>query len=115
MKVVILMRTDLKMSVGKIAAQAGHAAVDADQYFTKYSENHSLWHRQGQPIIVLKIGSEAELLKLVNKVFEIHPYCSGTIVDAGKTVFKKKTTTCGWIGPLEDECIDSITGHLKLL
>ena len=43
-KQVIVVRTDIKMSKGKVAAQAGHAAVSASEYARK---NRPEWWRHG--------------------------------------------------------------------
>ncbi|KAF5398005.1 Peptidyl-tRNA hydrolase 2 mitochondrial [Paragonimus heterotremus] len=61
-KMVLVVRTDLNMGKGKIAAQCSHAAVSCFQY--AQAHNPSLlatWEEQGQPKIVLKSESLHEL------------------------------------------------------
>lgn len=97
MKQVILMRTDLGMSAGKIAAQAAHAAGG-------YST----------PRIVLAVTGIDELNLCHSKAMKAG-LLTKTITDAGHTEVPPGTFTCCSIGPAEDAIIDKITGHLALL
>src|SRR5205085_4571542 len=60
-KLVLVMRTDLDMGRGKIAAQAAHAAVAA-ALGALGSPDFRVWLREGQPKVVLKVSGEDALL-----------------------------------------------------
>jgi PTH2 family peptidyl-tRNA hydrolase len=56
-KLVLLARTDLAMSRGKIAAQVAHAAVLAALNGLGTAD-FATWLEQGQPKVVLKVGAQ---------------------------------------------------------
>ena len=58
MKQVIIMRNDLKMGKGKIAAQACHASIAA--YKKADPLKIKLWERDGAKKVVLKVNSLKE-------------------------------------------------------
>ena len=61
-KLVIIVRNDVKMTKGKIAAQAGHAAVNcAFASKKKYPSKFNEWYDSGQTKVVLKVNSLSEL------------------------------------------------------
>lgn len=123
-KQVIVIISDLKMSVGKLAAQASHASMafmlkqaraqDKKKCTMNFSQDALEWMRSGQTKVCLKINTEEELLDIVKKAksagLEAH-----TIVDSGRTEFDgQPTITCAAIGPNKSIAIDKITKHLKL-
>lgn len=130
-KQVIVMRKDLNMRKGKIAAQASHASLGAILNYGKHlpevegkyeSVNISLRH---QPLsewlngrftkVCLYVNSEQELLDIYNKAM-YNKVNVKLIKDAGLTEFNGvPTLTCLALGPDYPEVIDPITGHLKLL
>ena len=114
-KQVIAFRSDLKMSKGKIAAQAGHAAVSAGEEACKHFKQWwKAWLREGQCKIAVKVESEKELLKLEKQAKELAiPHA--LIVDRGLTEIPPSTITCLGIGPAPVEKIDKITSMLPLL
>jgi PTH2 family peptidyl-tRNA hydrolase len=114
-KQAIVMRTDLKMSKGKIAAQASHAAISAaEQARKRHNEWWKAWLEEGQCKIALKAKSEQELLKLEKEAKESNlPY--SLIVDRGLTEIPPGTVTCLGIGPAPSVLLDKITGKLPLL
>lgn len=114
-KVVILMRNDLKMSKGKIAAQAGHAAVGCALAAQKRDKkNFDAWMSGGQAKIVLKVDSERQLFEY-KAVAEAQGLTVVTICDAGRTEIAPGSYTCIGIGPAPNSDIDKITGDLKML
>jgi PTH2 family peptidyl-tRNA hydrolase len=114
-KQAIVIRTDLKMSRGKIAAQAGHAAVSAaEQARKKHSEWWEAWLEEGQCKIALKVKSEGELLKLEKEAKASNLPCA-LIADKGLTEIPSGTITCLGIGPAPSALLDKITGKLPLL
>jgi PTH2 family peptidyl-tRNA hydrolase len=114
-KQVIVMRTDLKMSRGKIAAQAGHAAVSAAEEARKNcSDWWKAWIAEGQCKIAVRVESEQELLELEEKAKQ-SKLPSALIVDRGLTELPPDTITCLGIGPAPSTQIDAITGKLPLL
>jgi PTH2 family peptidyl-tRNA hydrolase len=114
-KQVIVLRTDLKMSKGKTAAQAGHAAVSAAEYARKNRpEWWNPWMREGQCKIALKAASEEELLELERKARN-EGLPVALIVDRGLTELPPETTTCLGIGPAPADKVDVVTGKLSLL
>lgn len=114
-KQVIIIRTDLKMSEGKLAAQAGHAAVSAtEETRKKKPEWWKAWLEEGQCKIAVKAESEEELLKLTQKAKTLHlPFA--LIYDRGLTELPPNTLTCAGIGPAPLSQIDKVTGSLPLL
>ncbi len=114
-KQVIVLRNDLGMSKGKIAAQAGHAAVSAaEEARKKRPDWWSRWIEEGQCKIALKVDSEEELLKLEKKAKKLR-LPSAMITDRGLTELPPGTKTCLGIGPAPSDQIDRITGDLDLL
>lgn len=114
-KQVIAFRSDLKMSKGKIAAQAGHAAVSAAEEARKhFKEWWKAWLREGQCKIAVKVESEKELLELEKQAKELAMPCA-LIIDRGLTEIPPGTITCLGIGPAPVEKIDKITSMLPLL
>jgi len=114
-KQVIVLRIDLKMSKGKIAAQGGHAAVSAAEEARK---RHPSWWRawveEGQCKIAVKARSDQELLELERKAKELG-LPSALISDRGLTELPPDTITCLGIGPAPSHQVDKITGGLTLL
>lgn len=111
MKMVILVREDLNMPTGKIAAQVGHA-VDAREFSFQIEE---AWNQNYRTKICLAVDSEEELLKYYNSAKE-KSLPVKLVYDKGFTCFKGiETLTCCAIGPAESNVLNKITGHLKLL
>jgi len=114
-KQVIVLRTDLKMSKGKIAAQAGHAAVSAaEKARKKFSEWWKAWIGEGQCKIAVRARSEEELLELERKARKLK-LPSALVIDRGLTELPPDTITCLGIGPAPSSQIDKLTGKLPLL
>lgn len=111
-KQVILIRTDLRLPKGKLAAQCSHAAVEAA--FNSSRLKVAAWRRSGAKKVVLKVKDEEELLgyKQFAKDAGLR---TALITDAGKTVIAPGTITCLAIGPDDEEKIDEITGKLKMV
>ena len=114
-KQVTAFRSDLKMSKGKIAAQAGHAAVSAAEEARKHhKEWWKAWLRERQCKIAVKVESEKELLELERQAKELAIPCA-LIVDRGLTEVPPETITCLGIGPAPAEKVDKMTSVLPLL
>src|SRR3989344_983581 len=111
-KQVILVRKDLKLPKGKMAAQVAHAALDAALKADKKIMQDWLSHGGGK--IVLGVLDEKELLSYFGMAKDAGLPCS-LITDAGHTVVEPGTRTCVGIGPAEEKRIDAITNHLKLI
>lgn len=113
-KLIMLVRSDLNMSKGKIVAQTAHATVDAT--ITSHSKTNHFWkwRSDGETIIALKVQSEEQLLKLIKKAKKTN-INNGYIIDKGLTEVDAGTITVGFIGPDLSNNIDKITGNLKLL
>lgn len=54
-KLVLVIRTDLKMGKGKVAAQCAHAAVTAYKSVMKHPKILRAWEESGQPKITVKV------------------------------------------------------------
>ncbi|MDR2707595.1 MAG: peptidyl-tRNA hydrolase Pth2 [Nitrososphaerota archaeon] len=114
-KQVIVFRSDLQMSKGKIAAQAGHAAVSAAQEaYARHKKWWESWLYEGQKKVALKVPSEKELGDLEEAADDLGlPHA--LIVDRGLTEIPEGSVTCLGIGPAPAAMIDRLTGKLKLL
>lgn len=111
-KQAILVRADLKLPKGKLAAQAAHASVEAVLKSDK--DIVSKWRNDGMEKVVLKVEDEKELRKYI-QIAKDSGLKTSTITDAGHTVVEPGTTTCGGIGPAKESEIDTVCGKLKLL
>lgn len=135
-KMMIVMRRDLKMRKGKIAAQAGHACIDAilsalgkedrlndieissDNIVLKDSNKPSTplsdWFKFGCAKICVYVDSEEALLDIAKKAKE-KGIIASVITDAGMTEFHgEPTKTCLALEPLPAEIADELTGELPL-
>ncbi|HLD18681.1 MAG TPA: peptidyl-tRNA hydrolase Pth2 [Candidatus Nanoarchaeia archaeon] len=111
LKQVILVRKDLKLPSGKLAAQVAHASLEA-----ALKTNKSImdaWRNSGAGKIVLKVADEAELKEFEKRIKAEKIPCV-LITDAGHTVLEPGTVTALGIGPVEETKIDKITGNLKM-
>ena len=112
MKQVMIVRPDLKMGKGKIAAQCCHGAIGA--YKRSDKEKIRKWENEAYAKVVLKVPSLEDLLELRNKA-QAKGLAYFLVTDAGRTQLPESTITVLGIGPDEDEVLDEITGDLKLL
>jgi PTH2 family peptidyl-tRNA hydrolase len=111
MKQVMVMREDLDMSPGKLAAQTAHASLGA--YDKAERQDIDAWKRTGTTKVVLSGWSEQELLDLYKEA--VSKYLPASIIaDEGRTEVDPGTITGVGIGPAPADTIDFITGHLKL-
>ena len=112
-KLAVVVRTDLAMGRGKIAAQVAHAAVAA-VLANLGTDDLAGWLRDGQPKVVLKVTSAGQLREVIQQAT-----AAGLPVelvnDAGRTQVAAGTLTCCAIGPAEGQRIDAITAELSLL
>ena len=113
-KQVIAFRSDLKLSKGKTAVQAGHAAISAAEEARKHRRKWwKEWIGEGQRKIIVKVEDEAELLALEKQAQEL-ALPLALIIDKGLTEIPPNTKTCLAIGPAPSEKVDKITGRLPL-
>ena len=114
-KQAIVVRSDLKMGKGKMAAQASHAAVSAAEEARKrHSEWWEAWMDEGQRKVVVRVKDEEELLELKDMAARMRlPFA--LVRDRGLTQLPPDTVTCLGIGPAPNEIVDKVTGKLRLL
>ena len=135
-KMMIVIRRDLKMRKGKIAAQAGHACIDAilmalskegrlndfemisDGFVLKNTEKPSTplseWFEYGSAKVCVYVDSEEELIDIAEKAKE-KDIIAAVVTDAGMTEFHGvPTKTCLAVEPLPAEVADELTGGLPL-
>lgn len=138
-KQMIVVRRDLKMRKGKIAAQAGHACVEATLLallregrtqelratpdegwiYLEGAEGEeptalSDWFDAGVAKVCVYVDSEEELLDLHRRAREMG-FISALIRDAGCTEFHGEPTyTCLALEPLYADQVAPLTGDLPL-
>jgi PTH2 family peptidyl-tRNA hydrolase len=113
MKLALVVRTDLDMGRGKIAAQVAHAAVAAVLACLGGAVLHK-WLEDGQPKVVLKAPT-AEVLSDVIEQARAAGLPVQLVHDAGRTQVSAGTLTCCAIGPAACDQVDAITASLSLL
>lgn len=113
-KMILVVRNDLKMGKGKVAAQCSHAAVSAyKQIQRRNPELLKQWEYCGQPKVVVKAPDEETLVELLTHAKMLGLTVS-LIQDAGRTQIAPGSRTVLGIGPGPADLIDKVTGHLKL-
>jgi PTH2 family peptidyl-tRNA hydrolase len=114
-KMCVVIRTDLGMSVGKMIAQACHAAVEASEEAKRV--NHSAWRRwrdEGAKKVALEAEGEDELRELAERA-EGLGIAAAIIEDRGLTEVPPGTVTALGLGPDLSSRLDKVTGSLPLL
>ncbi len=111
---VLVVRTDLKLSSGKLVAQAGHAAVEVALKARKAEPDLlNRWRNEGARKIALKIPDEDSLKRLFGEAQEVG-LVSYMVKDAGHTEIPPGTlTVVGILGPRR--AVDALVGDLSLL
>jgi PTH2 family peptidyl-tRNA hydrolase len=112
-KLALVVRTDLGMGRGKIAAQVAHAAVAA-ALGSLGGPDFAEWLRDGQPKVVLKVTS-ADALREVAEQAQAAGLPVELIRDAGRTQLAPGTLTCCAIGPAARDRVDAVAAALALL
>jgi peptidyl-tRNA hydrolase, PTH2 family len=114
-KQVLIFRTDLQMGKGKIAAQAGHAAISSAQdAYVHHKKWWDAWMYEGQKKVAVKVQTEKELCDLEEAAEDLGlPHA--LIIDRGLTQIPEGSITCLGIGPAPSAMVDRLTGKLKLL
>lgn len=122
-KQVIVVRKDLNMRKGKIAAQVAHASMKflvdgyekGERLNTFLTFQQQRWLQGAFAKVVVYVESEQELLDLIDAA-QRAAIDVRSIVDVGRTEFHGvPTLTCAAFGPDESYRLDNITAHLKLL
>jgi PTH2 family peptidyl-tRNA hydrolase len=137
-KQVIVVRKDLKMRKGKIAAQSAHASMKVILDMMVNSSGRAIvngviencktktlhmplgssieeWINGKFTKICVSVDSESELDHLYEMAKE-HGVPCAMIIDEGLTEFNGvKTKTCIAVGPAKSDEVDHITGGLSLL
>lgn len=135
-KQMIVVRRDLKMRKGKIAAQAGHACVTAvlmalsnENRLTQVQADEtgislaltaqpqtplSEWFSKGVAKVCVYVDSEDALLE-IDRMAKAAGILSALICDNGLTEFHGRPTyTCLALEPQMPSAVDPITGELPL-
>ena len=111
-----VVRTDIEIPVGKLAAQAGHAFLGAYEHCRDTQpETFSAYHRSDlKKKICLAAEDEAALLRIYDLCEErgIAVYLTK---DAGLTVFDEPTLTAVGIGPIKRSDLPGYIRHLPIL
>ncbi|XP_041012096.1 peptidyl-tRNA hydrolase 2, mitochondrial-like [Juglans microcarpa x Juglans regia] len=113
-KMVLVVRNDLKMGKGKIAAQCSHATLGLyKKVLHRAPKTLNRWEMCAQPKVVVKIESEEDMLVLQERAKSLKLPTHITI-DAGRTqIAPNSRTVMAILGPVE--VVDDVTGGLKLL
>ena len=110
-KQAIVVRTDLGMGTGKLAAQVAHASLSA--YEDTDGKTRRAWKGEGQKKVVLKGAGESQLFELADRARR-EGLPNAVIRDAGHTQLDPGTVTALAVGPGEESIVDKVTGDLSL-
>ncbi|KAL1762430.1 peptidyl-tRNA hydrolase PTH2-domain-containing protein [Schizophyllum commune] len=112
-KLVLVVRTDLKLPAGKIAERCGDATLAC--YKTLIARNPQLvkhWERTGQAKIALKGSSQKQLEELERTAKGLNLCARGIQDDTAKD---GPATVILAIGPAPVDLVNRVTGKLRLL
>lgn len=132
-KQLIVVRKDLEMPVGKLAAQVSHASLlsflnsldktdEKNENAEKNKETYILdknnysydWIHGSFTKVVLGVKNESQLLKY-KKIAEENGIPFALITDEGRTCFDREPTiTCLGVGPYDNDILDKFFKRLRL-
>ncbi|HTP53542.1 MAG TPA: aminoacyl-tRNA hydrolase [Thermoplasmata archaeon] len=114
-KMVLVLRGELRLTAGKSAVQAAHAAVMLFQRArSRDAAALDAWLAQGQMKVALEVDTLAELEGLERQA-RAAGIATAWVEDAGFTEVPPGTRTCLGLGPAPSTALDPITGSLALL
>ncbi|KAK2946993.1 putative peptidyl-tRNA hydrolase [Blattamonas nauphoetae] len=101
-ELLILVRKDLGMGRGKIAAQCGHATmIIFEKAMKQFPDQMSLWKEKETGPTVLAVQTEEEMQEIKAKAKKLG-CVTGVVHDAGRTqIAAGSTTCCSIFGPKE--------------
>lgn len=112
-KMIFVIRQDLKMGTGKKCSQIGHNTIGLYKKLIKNIKLLDAWESTGQKKIVTKVKTEKEIYNLKIKAEKLN-VINHVTYDAGKTQIKSGSlTVIGFIA--EGKKLNSFTKNLKLL
>ena len=112
---VLILRGELRLTAGKAAVQAAHAAVLLVRRAEGRSRNDlEAWWQQGQKKIALSVETLGEMQEVERRAARAG-IPTVWVEDAGFTEVPPGTRTCLGLGPSSAKLLDPITGELPLL
>ncbi|XP_047330918.1 peptidyl-tRNA hydrolase 2, mitochondrial [Impatiens glandulifera] len=113
-KMVLVVRNDLKMGKGKIAAQCSHATLGLyKKLMNRAPKSLKRWEMCGQVKVVVKVESQDDMLNFQERAKSVNLPTHITI-DAGRTqIAPNSRTVMAILGPAD--MVDDVTGGLKLM
>lgn len=114
-RMYFLVRTDLGMGKGKIAAQVAHAAMRLGIRCQEHQPD--VLHQyldSGERKIVLKTNDVQDLVNVFQDLVD-HDFPATIIEDAGHTQIEAGTMTVLGVGPARAADLEEFLGHFKLL
>ncbi|KAH8068493.1 pyroglutamyl-peptidase [Aureococcus anophagefferens] len=113
LKQVLVVRADLGMSAGKIAAQCAHASLGGyREALRRTPDVADRWVGAGETVIVVQHDGCLRSLHAAAVAANLN---TSLIADAGRTEVAPGTDTVLGVGPAPADDVDAITGRLKLL
>eukprot|EP01060_Flectonema_neradi_P012331 TRINITY_DN19189_c0_g2_i1.p1 TRINITY_DN19189_c0_g2~~TRINITY_DN19189_c0_g2_i1.p1 ORF type:complete len:233 (+),score=82.93 TRINITY_DN19189_c0_g2_i1:47-700(+) len=119
LKMVMVVRKDLKMQTGKMCAQCCHGCVGVlENVLSGKNDNWMKWYRSwsagGNAKVALRANSEEELLQVRSnaRAAGLPTYL---VKDAGRTQIASGSKTVIAVGPAPISLINEVTGSFKLL
>lgn len=114
-KMVLVIRGELRLTAGKAAVQAAHAAVLlVERARSKGDRRLEAWLRQGQKKIALAVPALETMEEIERKARGLG-VPTVWVEDAGFTEVPPGTRTCLGLGPALAGQVDALTGSLPLL
>eukprot|EP01064_Diplonema_japonicum_P006248 TRINITY_DN1416_c0_g1_i1.p1 TRINITY_DN1416_c0_g1~~TRINITY_DN1416_c0_g1_i1.p1 ORF type:complete len:215 (+),score=59.50 TRINITY_DN1416_c0_g1_i1:50-646(+) len=120
MKMVLVVRKDLKMGTGKMCAQCCHATLGVVERIYTTTNNdtwmswYRTWSRRGCTKIAVKANSEKDLVDVQSKARALN-VPTYLVRDAGRTQIEAGSKTVISVGPAPISKVDELCSHFKLL
>jgi PTH2 family peptidyl-tRNA hydrolase len=113
---VLVIRGELRLTPGKMAVQAAHAAVLLldEMGGSKSGEVLKRWKSEGARKIAV-LADTLDEMKALERAAKARGLATVLVQDAGYTEVAPGTVTCLGIGPGRASEVDAVTGQLSLL